>query len=443
MLITHAKIITFNPEMEFLGDGAILVAEGICKDVGPRETLCARYRDVPRFDVEGQVVLPGMVLPHTHIYSAFARGMKPPETPPKNFLQVLERVWWRLDKALTPEDIRYSAYATLLDAIRAGTTTVFDHHASPNTVAGSLDVLAEVFQELGLRGCLCYEVSDRDGEEIAQHGIEENVRFARKLQGTEQDHLRALFGLHASFTVSDATLKACAEAGEELNNGFHLHLAEGTTDRRETQRRYGYPSPVRRLAEWGLLNEKTVLAHGVDLTDEELNILQEQGSILVHNPRSNMNNGVGAADVARLLEAGILAGLGTDGMSTSLFTEMPAAVLLARFASHDPSAGWELPQRLVAEGHPQIAQRIFGLPLGRIEIGGPADLIFFGYDSPTPMTAENYWAHILFGLSETRVRSTMVAGRFLMKDWEIRVCDETKIRAEARAQAQRFWQRLA
>jgi len=443
VLITRAKIITFDPEMNFWDDGAILVEGGICKDIGPREELCSRYPSVPRFDVEGQVILPGMVLPHTHVYSALARGMKPPDVPPGNFLQVLERIWWRLDKALTPEDIRYSAFVALLDAIHAGTTTIFDHHASPGAVSGSLDILAEVFQELGLRGCLCYEVSDRDGEEIARAGIEENLRFARQLVESEQSRLRALFGLHASFTVSDATLENCVEAAKELNTGFHLHLGEGATDRRETQRRYGYSSPVRRLAEWGVLNERTILAHGVDLSEEELNILNETGTIVAHNPRSNMNNGVGAANVARMLDGGVLVGLGTDGMSANLFSEMPVAVLLSRFVSHNPSAGWELPRRLVAEGHPQIAERIFGVPLGRITRGGPADLIFFNYDPPTPLTAENYWAHILFGLSEAKVRSTMVGGKFLMKDWEIQVCDEAQLRAEAREQALQLWERLS
>ena len=443
MLITHARIITFDPEWEFLEDGALYIADGVCKDLGPRDELCTRYPDIPRLDVEGQVVLPGMILPHTHIYSAFARGMPPAPSPPRNFLQVLERTWWHLDKFLTPEDIRLSAYAAVLDCIRAGTTTVFDHHASPGAVSGSLDLLADVVNELGVRACLCYEVSDRDGEKVALAGIEENVRFAQVCQKRGGNHLRALFGIHASFTVSDATLKACAEAANGLGVGFHLHLGEGPTDRRETQRKYGYPSPVRRLAEWGLLNERTLLAHGVDLNEEELKILSENDVILLHNPRSNMNNAVGYANAIHMLDEGLVVGLGTDGMSASLLTEMPFAVLLAHMASGDPSVGWNLPRRLVADGHPRIAERIFGLPLGRIRVGEPADLIFFNYDPPTPITAENYWMHILFGLSETRVRSTMVAGRFLMKDWEIRVCDEAKIRAEARRQAQSLWQRLA
>ncbi len=442
MLITNATIITFDENQPLITDGAIAIIGNRIQEIGASVELSQCYLQEESLDAHHQLVLPGMILPHYHIYSALARGIPLQEEPPQNFLQILQRLWWRLDKQLSPVEIRASAQVALLDCIRSGITTVFDHHASPNAINGSLEILAEVFAELSLRGCLCYEVSDRDGECLAHAGIEENIRFAEYCRKNSSDSLAALFGLHASFTVSDRTLAACSEAARNQELGFHFHLAEGSTDRTETRRRYGHPSPVKRLANFGLLNDHTIAAHAVDVTSDELQILRDSGVMVVHNPQSNMNNGVGFADVEQILAAGIPVGLGTDGMTTNLLREIQAAYLLPKHEKRQPSAGGMALQTIIEQHHPRMAGQIFNRPIGKIQSGNLADLILIRYQPPTPITVDNYWQHLLFGFGNNPVQTMIVGGRVLMKDQEILICDAEKILAEARNCAAKFWQRF-
>ncbi len=442
MLIYNANIITFDPQNSFIEHGAILVRNGLIEEIGTGSLLAKKYGEEEKYDARQRFILPGMIIPHFHIYSALARGIPVNGEPSENFLQILQKFWWRLDKKLTPEDIRFSAYVALIDSIKSGTTTLFDHHAGPGSVAGSLDILAAVFAEMGLRGCLSYEVSDRDGEKIARAGIAENIRFAEKCARQPSPSIAALFGLHASFTLSDETLRACREAADGLNLGFHFHLAEGKTDRRETKRKYGCRSPVQRLKKLGILRDHSIAAHAIDVDEKERRILKECGVTVVHNPQSNMNNGVGFADVTKMIDAGLMVGLGTDGMTTNLFREIQAAALLPKHEKRDPRAGGEWLKKIVTGNHARIASDIFQISLGRLQPGVCADLIFVKYDPPTPLYGDNFWQHLLFGFANSTVESTMAGGKFLMKDGEILVCDEEKILAGAREKAKKLWARL-
>lgn len=442
MLIHNANIITFDPQNRLIGQGAILIRNGLIEEIGSDSLLKKKYGEEEKYDARQRFILPGMIIPHFHIYSALARGLFVAGDPPENFLQILQRFWWRLDKKLTPEDIRHSAYVALLDCIKSGTTTLIDHHASPGSVMGSLDILAEVFAEFGLRGCLSYEVSDRDGEKIARAGIAENIRFAEKCARQPSPSMAPLFGLHASFTLSDNTLMACREAADGLNLGFHFHLAEGKTDRRETERKYGYRSPVQRLKKLGILRDHSIAAHAIDVDEKERRILKEYGVTMVHNPQSNMNNGVGFADVTKMIDAGLLVGLGTDGMTANLFREIQTAALLPKHENRNPGAGGNWLQKIVTGNHARIASTIFKTNLGRLQPGACADLIIIKYDPPTPLHGDNFWQHLLFGLANSPVESTMAGGKFLMKNGEILVCDEEKILADAREQAKKLWAHL-
>ncbi|HEY7180805.1 MAG TPA: amidohydrolase family protein, partial [Blastocatellia bacterium] len=239
MLITNARLITWGETNRILENHALYIEGDRISDLGPSSDLRAKYPQATEFDARGQYVAPGNICAHTHFYGAFARGMAAPGEAPKDFPEILERLWWRLDKALTLDDVRYSALVCLIDAIRHGTTTIVDHHASPNAIEGSLDVIAEAVEEAGLRACLCYEVTDRDGPERSRAGVEENLRFIKSRASNLPSQIAASFGLHASLTLSDATLEACRDAHDARNPGFHVHAAEHEADQYDSLKKSG------------------------------------------------------------------------------------------------------------------------------------------------------------------------------------------------------------
>jgi len=447
MLVTNGTLITLGEENEVIPDGAVLIRDGYIADIGPTAELAAKYPDEEILDAEGKLVMPGLICAHTHFYGAFARGMAIPGEPPKNFPEILQKLWWRLDKALTYEDIRYSALVCLADAIRHGTTTLIDHHASPNAIGGSLDVIAEAVEEAGVRVCLCYEVSDRDGKEKARAGIKENERFIRKikggLMGARGGLVGATFGLHASLTLSDETLEECAALAKELGVGFHIHVAEDVADVEDSLEKSGL-RVVERLERLGILGPKTIAAHCVHINEREMDILRETGTKVAHNPRSNMNNAVGVAPVPEMLGRGVTVGLGNDGFGGNMFAEMHAAYLVHKLAQGDPRAmGADQVLRMAFQNNAQIASLFWPEhPLGELSVGACADVILVDYRPPTPLTADNFPWHIIFGVDGTQVETTIVGGGVLMKGRELLTLDEEEIYAKARELAAKVWRRI-
>jgi len=443
MLITNARLATLGDEPRLIEDGAILIKDGKITALGATAELTARYPAVERWDAAGQLVLPAPICAHTHFYGAFARGMAVPGEPATNFTQVLERLWWRLDKALTLEDVRYSALVCLVDAVRHGTTTLIDHHASPNGIEGSLDFIAEAVQEAGLRACLCYEVTDRDGPERAQAGIAENIRLTKSLISNPQAPIAASFGLHASLTLSDETLADCVAAASELGLGFHVHVAEDMADQEDSLRKSGQ-RVVRRLRDASILGPRTIAAHCVHVDESEIELLAETSTWVTHQPRSNMNNGVGVAPVEAMLRAGVNVGLGNDGFSNQMFAEMKAAYLVHKLAQRDPRAmPGDLVMRLAYANNAQLA-RVFwpDLRLGELGEGAAADLVFLDYHPTTPLSAGNLPWHLLFGVEASAITATVCAGRVLMRDRKLLTLDEEAITARSRELAARAWERV-
>ena len=335
MLITNATLVTWNPAGEIITGGALYIDGDRIVAVGPAAELQARYPDADRIDARGQLALPGNICAHTHFYSAFARGMAIPGDPPKDFPDILERLWWKLDRALTMEDVRYSALVSLVDAVKHGTTTLIDHHASPNALEGSLDVIADAVQQAGLRAVLCYEVSDRAGPDNARAGIDENVRFINRTRaGDFGDRIAGTFGLHASLSLSDATLEAVRAAAPD-GVGFHIHVAEHEADEYDSLSKSGY-RVVDRLERFGILGPQSIAAHCVHIDQAEATLLRDTATWVTHQPRSNMNNGVGAAEVEGLLRAGVQVALGNDGFSNNMWAEWKKAYLLHKAWHHDP-----------------------------------------------------------------------------------------------------------
>ncbi|NUQ58150.1 MAG: amidohydrolase family protein, partial [Anaerolineales bacterium] len=275
MLITNANLITWESPNRVLTNHAILIEGGLIKEIGPTRSLTAKHPKAKSHDANGQYVMPGGICAHTHFYGAFARGMAIPGPAPKDFPDILKKLWWPLDRSLDAEGVRYSALVCLVDAIKHGTTTLIDHHASPNTIEGSLDVIAEAVDKSGLRGVLCYEVTDRDGTEKANAGIQENTRFMKRLASNPHPRLSAAFGLHASLTLSGATLQACAAAIPE-GKGFHIHAAEHESDEYDSLQKSGMRA-MDRLLKHNILGPNTIAAHGVHLDAREMEILKETG----------------------------------------------------------------------------------------------------------------------------------------------------------------------
>lgn len=442
-LIGHARIATLGREPRLLEDGALLIENGRIAALGPTAEISARSPGVEWWDAGGQLLLPASICAHTHFYGAFARGMAIPGEAPRNFPQILERLWWRLDKALTPEDVRYSARVCLLDAVRHGTTTLIDHHASPNAIEGSLDVIAEAVRQAGVRVALCYEVTDRDGPERARAGIAENVRFARALAEHPPPLLAASFGLHASLTLSNETLAECVSAAGPLGLGFHVHVAEDRADQEDALRRFG-KRVVHRFHEAGILGPRTLACHCVHLDESEIRVLAETGTWVTHQPRSNMNNAVGVAPVEAMLRAGVRVGLGNDGFSNQMLAEMKAVYLVHKLAQGDPrSMPGDLVMRLAYDNNAELV-RIFwpDLILGEIRPGASADLVLLDYHPTTPLTAGNLPWHLLFGVEASAITATVCAGRVLMRDRRLLTLDEEEITARSRELAAQLWRRI-
>lgn len=442
MLVVHGTVVTFGEENRLIPDGAVLIRDDYILDVGPSAELLERYPDEEKLDADGKLVMPGLICAHTHFYGAFARGMAIPGEPPRNFPQILERLWWRLDKTLDYDDIRYSALVCLVDAIKHGTTTLIDHHASQNAIDGSLDVIAEAVEEAGLRACLCYEVTDRDGKDRARAGIRENERFIKRCR-ERGGPVRATFGLHASLTLSDETLEECVAVARSLDVGFHIHVAEDMADVNDSLSRYGM-RVVERLHARGILGPKTIAAHCVHVSSGEMDILKETGTRVVHNPRSNLNNAVGTADVPEMLRRGIEVGLGNDGFSNNMFVEMHVAYLVHKLAQKDPRVMGADQVLTMAFTHNAATARLFWpeRPLGALTPGAYADLIVVDYRPTTPLTEGNFPWHAIFGIDGTGVDTTIAAGKVLMREGKLLTLDEEEITARSRELAKKMWQRL-
>jgi putative selenium metabolism protein SsnA len=442
MLITNATLVTCEKENRLLPNSALRLEGGRIADLGLTAEMEKKYAaDRERLDARGQLALPGSICAHTHFYGAFARGLAIPGDPPRDFPEILARLWWKLDKALTPDDVRYSALVCLVDAVKHGTTTLMDHHASPNAIDGSLDVIAAAVEQAGLRACLCYEVTDRDGLEKARAGIAENVRFIKAQAQNPKPHLAATFGLHAQLTLSDQTLEACRAAHD---GGFHVHVAEHEADEYDSLQKSGRRA-VDRLELFGILGPRSIAAHCVHIDYAEAERLRATGTWVTHQPRSNMNNAVGAAEVEALLRAGVPVCLGNDGFSNAMWEEWKAAYLYHKAAHRDPrrGAGGAI-ATMALTNNAALAHLFFPqTPLGVLAPGAAADVILVDYHPITPLSAGNLPWHIIFGFESSMVTTTIAGGKVLMKDRQLLFLDEAEITARSRELAQKVWERYS
>lgn len=435
LFIGNGKVITRDGGA-FLENGAVVTDGEKIVAVGDGAALRRQYPDAELIDAHGGTIMPGLINMHNHIYSAFARGLSIRGYAPKDFSDILEGQWWKIDRHLTHESNRLSALAVYADCIKNGVTTVFDHHASYFDVPGSLDDIASAATELGVRASLCYEVSDRDGEKKAMEAVLENERFILRAQQEGSDMLHGMMGLHASFTVSDETLRRCE--AHRHGAGYHVHCAEGPADLAHCLKTYG-KRIIERFCDAGVLGERTLAVHCVHINRAEMQLLRDTGAMVVHNPESNMGNAVGCGPVLHMLREGVTVGLGTDGYTNDMLESYKVGNIIHKHHLCDPTVAWgEIPAMLF-EHNAAMAGRFLKAPVGVLRPGAYADVIVTDYDPLTPMDGANANSHILFGMNGRSVTHTICNGKVLMRERVLTGIDERALMAECRASAQRLW----
>ncbi len=436
-LIANGKVITRDENMPYIEDGAVAIKDDKIIDIGTTPDLKEKYPNADFIDAEKNVIMPSFINAHTHIYSGLARGLSIKGYNPHDFYEILDGMWWKLDRNLTLDGTRYSAYVTYLECIRNGVTTIFDHHASFCEIPGSLFEIASVAKEMGVRSCLCYEVSDRDGEEKCDQAITENSDFIKYCKEQNDDMLKAMFGMHALFTISDKTFEKCVKANGN-RTGYHIHICEGLNDVEDSKNNYNM-SAVQRLEKWEILGSKTILGHCIHITEEEMDMIQNTDTIVVNNPQSNMSNAVGCSPVLKMYEKGILLGLGTDAYTHDMIESMKSALTIQRHNAKNPNVGFNEVTDMLFKNNAKICSRYFDGTLGVLKKGAKADIVVMDYAPFTPFDENNIDGHMLFGFCGRQCRTTIANGRLLYKDRRFVDIDEEKISFEAKKAADKLW----
>lgn len=437
LLIANGRVITRDPNNPYIEDGAVIVDGESIVEVGTEQALKAAYPEAEYIDAHEGVIMPGLINAHTHIYSGMARGLAIKDNNPTNFYDVLDGTWWNIDRHLRMDGTRACAYATMLDSIKNGVTTLFDHHASFAEIPGTLFAIKDVAAEMGMRSCLCYEVSDRDGKEKRDQSIQENVDFAKWATENNSPMIKALFGGHALFTLSDETLAKMAEANNNLV-GWHIHVSEGNIDVVDSRVNH-HALAVERLDKFGMLGERTLLGHCIEVTQDEIDLIKNSNTRVVNNPQSNMGNAVGCAPVLHMMAEGIKVSLGTDAYTHDILESLKSFVCIQKHNAGMPNVAFGEGIQMLFENNADIATQTFGRTVGKLEKGAAADLIVMDYKPYTPFSAENVDGHILFGMMGRHCSTTIINGRIVYRDRQFVDLDEDKINAFIMEQAKKLW----
>ncbi|MBE6080602.1 MAG: putative aminohydrolase SsnA [Veillonella sp.] len=477
LLLGEGTVITRNPAQPMITRGAVVMDGKTIIAVGGYDELKAKYPDAAVINAHGKLIMPAFINAHHHIYSALARGLALPNYNPTNFNEILEGMWFYLDNNLNRNSVWASAVATYMACIENGVTTIFDHHASYGETTGSLSVIGDVAKEFGVRSCLCYEVSDRNGQEAMEAAVAENVRFGRAVKAAAEKQtaqsratasssaiaqtaqsgaaddssakadktadsveLAAMFGLHASFTLSPATLDYVRKQNTD-GLGYHIHVAEGKSDEEDSLAKYG-KRVVNRLYDEGILGPTTITGHCIHIDADELALLQKTNTMVVHNPESNMGNAVGAPDILAMTKAGLRVGLGTDGYTSDMLESYKAANCLVKHRSGLPNQGWvEIPTMLF-DTNRKMAEQFFNITTGILTPGAAADVIVMDYEPPTRLTADNINGHLLFGANGMNVVTTISNGVVRYQDRQWQGLDKQALFGEVREIAEELWRQL-
>ncbi len=440
LVIGNGRLFTRDENLPYIENGAVAADGTKIAAAGTTESIRNTYKDAEFIDAKGGVIMPAFINTHEHIYSAMARGFSIKGYNPKGFLDILDGQWWTIDRHLTLAQTKYSAMDTMISCIRNGVTTIFDHHASFGQIKGSLFEIAQAAKELGVRSCLCYEISDRDGMDKARESVMENAEFIRYALKDDTDMIAGMMGMHAQFTISDETM-ALAAANKPEEAGYHIHVAEGIEDLHDCLKKYG-KRITDRLMDCGILGEKTLLGHCIYINPHEMDLIKDTDTMVVHNPESNMGNACGCPPTMELVKRGILTGLGTDGYTHDMTESFKVANVLHKHHLCDANAAWGEVPKMLFENNAAIANRYFKTPLGVLKEGAAADVIVVDYDPPTQLDETNINGHILFGMTGRDVVTTVGNGKVLMQDREVKVADVKEVMAKCREESAKLWKSI-
>jgi putative selenium metabolism protein SsnA len=426
-------------DRRIIPDGSIVVENGRIVEVKRR----IRVREKPDeiIDAKGKIIMPGLICSHTHLYGMLLRGAPLKVELPTDFSQILQRVWWPMDEALTREDAYASALISCLEFIKSGTTLFADTFSGPNAITGVLDHIAAAVEESGMRGIIAFEATERRTHAEGARGVRENERFIRKLKKKRERKIRGMFSIHASFTVSDELFRYVRELASRYKAPITIHTSEGLGDLYHNYEQFGKRT-VERLKDAGLLASDVVLAHCVHVNDDELAIIKRAGAKVAHNPMSNMLNAVGVAPVVKMLAMGITVGLGNDGYIFDGFENIRAAFLLHKVALRDPRvvSSMEVLEMATIKG-----AELYGLgnELGSLESGKLADIIILDPAvAPTPVRSESVMGHLVNTMRGEHVKTVIVGGNILMREGKVLTIDEQKAVRVARKSAEKLWHKL-
>ncbi len=436
--ITNAWICQISGQRIVPVFGDILISEGQISDIRIKDFTEFIFRPQQKSDEDldagGRIVTVPLINFHDHFYSRLAKGL-PLNGSMKNFKEILQNLWWKLDVVLDPEMVRASAQIAALESIRSGTTYIFDHHSSPNSADGSLKIISEVLRESGLRGALCFETTDRNGKSLSEKGIAENINFFKNSTG---NNIKALLGLHASFTLDDDSLRKASEFVNEFGVGIHIHLCEGKADLDDSLTNYK-ALPVDRLLKFKLLNHKSILAHGIHLTDEDYISIAKSGSAIVYNLDSNLNNAVGLPEFSRVpVNIPILTG--TDGMNSNPARTMKQLFFLSRHQGMTFEESFVFITKVYFDQINFVKKYFPDFP--SLNIKDRADFIIWDYIPPTPFTEENFWGHFIYGILDRPIHSVIQNGKILMKDFRVSF-DDAEYQKNIVIQGNRLYKKIS
>jgi len=426
-----------DPQRRVLTNTDLLIEDSVIASIG--KGLKEKTDRV--IDGTGRMVLPGFICGHTHLYGIMLRGAPMDIKPTTDFLQILDRIWWKVDSAFVNEDAYASALASCFEFVKSGTTCFADTYSGPGSVEGVLDEIAKGVTEVGIRGILAFEATERNSKEEGERGLKENVRFLKKLQKTPHDLLYGMYSLHASFTLSDELIQKTREQADQLPAPLTIHTSEGLIDVYHNIERYDKRT-VERLFDLGILGSDVVLAHCVHVNQDELELIRGSGATVAHNPMSNMNNAVGVSPVKEMYELGIPVCLGNDGFIFDAIENIRTAYLIHKV--HHLDTRVTTPKQVIEMATINGAQ-VYGLAdkLGSIEVGKQADLVML-HPNPrvTPILPGGVYGYIVYGCTAHDVEHVLVNGNQVVEDHQVTSVKQEEVEKALDRVVPALWKKL-
>jgi 5-methylthioadenosine/S-adenosylhomocysteine deaminase len=441
LALENGLIVTMDKQRRIIERGTIFVENDKIVRIEKAGKSKIREKAEKVIDAQGMIMMPGLICAHTHLYGELLRGASLNIEPPTNFTQILQRVWWPMDETMTSREAYTSSLIGCLEFLKSGTTCFADTFSGPNAIHQSLDHIARAVKQVGIRGILSYEATERHGAEEGEKGVEENIRFIEKVKRERENKIGGMFSIHASFTVSDQLMKDVDELADKYKVPITIHASEGLVDLHHNLEKYGKRT-IERLNHVGLLGPNSVLAHCVQVNDDEIELVKRTGAKVAHNPMSNMLNAVGVAPIVRMLEKNIPVGLGNDGYVFDGFENIRTTFLIHKVHHLDPRV---MDMQAVLEMATIRGAELYGLEneIGSLEVGKKADIVMIKPDIiPTPLTQRSVSGHIVNAICGKDVHTVIVDGQIVMENRKILTTDETAAIKVSQEAAEKFVKRL-